>query len=160
MSSISPRARYLMASCPSFGCSARGRPAAQQRRRRAPGAPVLSGQRRARRRGASARASAPRLDRAVVGRRRPRPPSSSRRRGPSARPSNGRAGFDGGAPCLCASGASREEALRAPLWRGPAGGARFMYGITAADVTAMYFSQHKCPAVSTAPYFLHRIMAG
>ena len=42
MSSISPCARYLMASCSSFGCSARGRPAAQQRRRRAPGAPVLT----------------------------------------------------------------------------------------------------------------------
>ena len=43
----------------------------------------------------------------VVGRRRPRPPSSSRRRGPGAPPSSGRAGTDGGAQRLRASGASQ-----------------------------------------------------
>ena len=33
-------------------------------------------------------------------------------------------------------------------------------GITATRITAMHFLQHNYPAVSTAPYFLHRIMAG
>ena len=33
-------------------------------------------------------------------------------------------------------------------------------GITATRITAMHFLQHNYPAVSTAPYFLQRILAG
>ena len=35
-----------------------------------------------------------------------------------------------------------------------------LHGITATHITAMYLFQHNYPAVSTAPCFLHRIMAG
>ena len=54
-----------------------------------------------------------------------------------------------------ARGGAPRAALARARWRGA-----IFYGITAADVTAMYSLQHNYPAASTAPYFLHRIMAG
>ena len=56
-------------------------------------------------------------------------------------------------------GLARGGAPRAALARARVRGA-LLYGITAADVKAMCFLQHNYPAVSIAPYFLQRILAG